>query len=230
MDVVAALGGQSLSNPENILPKLARAMIEDISDTGASVSVAAQISAMISRIASREEYDVVLIDSRAGLSELAAPAVIGLGATALLFGTAQKQTIEGYRALFAALRPLAQRDRVFGRDADWRAMLRPVYAKASLDPDVADRFRDDIYELYSGFIYDAELVGEDDSDSLRFSRDDKEAPHWPLVVPFSPNFVDFDPGRIPNQLTQSFYEQSYRSFLNGIDTIVGDTRMMGGAR
>lgn len=227
VDVVPVLGQRSLENPENILPKLSRAMIEDITKTGESVSVAEQISNMISRIAALEEYDVVLIDSRAGLAELAAPAVIGLGATVLLFGTAQKQTIEGYRALFAGLRLLAQRDVALGRDTDWRTMLRPVYAKASLNQDVAARFRDDLYELYSEFLYDAEGVGGDDIELLRFPRDDFEAPHWPFVIPFSQNFVDFDPSRIPNQFTQSFYEQTYRAFLDGIDDIVASKTMSG---
>jgi MinD-like ATPase involved in chromosome partitioning or flagellar assembly len=111
-------------------------MIEDIIEDR-TVPVAEKISSMISRITEREQYDAVFIDSRAGLSELAAPAVLGLGATVLLFGTAQKQTIEGYRALFAALRLLAQRDKEQQRDAEWRTMLRPVYAKASLDPRVS---------------------------------------------------------------------------------------------
>jgi hypothetical protein len=175
---------------------------------------------MISRITAREQYDVVFIDSRAGLSELAAPAVLGLGATILLFGTAQKQTIEGYRALFAALQLLAQRDTAAGRDADWRTMLKPVYAKASLDAKVSERFVDEMYELYSAHIYDAETEGEDAIDLLRFARSDEIAPHWPLIVPFSQSFVDFDPGRNADQLTQNFYEQTYREFLAGLDAAI----------
>jgi CobQ/CobB/MinD/ParA nucleotide binding domain len=217
VDVLPALGRRSLTHPENVLPKLSRAMIEDIIDDHA-VPVAEQISTMITRISKREQYDAVFIDSRAGLSELAAPAVLGLGATVLLFGTAQKQTIEGYRALFAALRLLAQRDAEQARDAEWRMMLRPVYAKASLDTAVSERFIDDIYELYSEYIYDEEDSGGDAPELLRFARDDESAPHWPLIVPFSQNFVDFDPGQLPGQLTQSFYEQTYRTFLSGLET------------
>jgi hypothetical protein len=98
VDVVPALGRQATMNPENVLPKLARAMIDDIAEDGETISVAGQISTMITHLTARASYDAVLIDSRAGLAELAAPAVLGLGATALLFGTAQKQTIKGYRA------------------------------------------------------------------------------------------------------------------------------------
>ena len=219
VDVIPALGRRSIAAPENVLAKLSRAMIEDITDAG-TVSVGAQISSMIERVAQRNSYDVVLIDSRAGLSELAAPAVISLGATVLLFGTAQKQTVEGYRSLFAALQLLAQRDRALERDAEWRLSLRPVYAKASMDADIAQRYQDDFYELYSAHLYDAETTVEGDEQALRFARDDSAAPHWPLTIAFSQSFVDFDPGRTPSQLGHSFYEQTFRSFLDGLDDII----------
>lgn len=229
VDVLPALGRCSLIHPENVLPKLSRAVIEDVVNDRV-VSVAEQISSMISRITEREQYDAVFIDSRAGLSELAAPAVLGLRATVLLFGTAQKQTIEGYRALFAALQLLAERDVEQKRDAEWRTMLRPVYAKASLDTAVSERFIDDMYELYSTHIYDAEDGGEAAPEALRFVRDDASAPHWPLIVPFSQNFVDFDPARIPDQLTQSFYEQTYRTFLSGLETAMSSGEAASGSK
>ena len=131
VDVVPAFGSRAMWKPENILPKLARAMIDDIGEDGESTSLSSQIATMIERLTARNSYDVVLIDSRAGLAELAAPAVLGLGAAVLLFGTAQNQTIQGYRALFAALKLLAQRDRAAGREADWRLMFKSVYAKQS---------------------------------------------------------------------------------------------------
>ncbi|MEW5966546.1 MAG: hypothetical protein AB1720_06045 [Pseudomonadota bacterium] len=221
VDVIPAIGRKSEAAPENILAKLSRAMIEDVTETG-TVSVGQQVSSMIDRFVALGSYDAVLIDSRAGLAELAAPAVIGLGATVLLFGTAQTQTIEGYRALFAALQLLAQRDAAQGRNSEWRLALRPVYAKASLSTDTAERFHDDIYELYSEYLYDAEVedeVGGQDA-ALRFPQQDSSAPHAPLMIPFNPTFVDFDPSRQPTHLTTAFYEQSFRSFLDAIDRIL----------
>lgn len=224
VDVMPAIGRRSEAAPENILAKLSRAMIEDVTETD-TVSVGQQISSMIERIAALGAYDAVLIDSRAGMAELAAPAVTGLGATVLLFGTAQAQTIEGYRALFAALRLLAQRDAAQGRSAEWRLALRPVYAKAGLNADTAERFRVDIYELYSEYLYDAELEGEAEAEvtALRFTQRDAAAPHTPLMIPFNPAFVDFDPARQPSQLATAFYEQSFRPFLDAIDRILEPT-------
>lgn len=219
VDVLPALGLQAIANPGNTLAKLARAMIEDVTPDGAAVSVAQQIAAMIGRFAQRNTYDLVLIDSRAGLSELAAPAIIGLGATTLFFGTAQKQTIQGYDALFAGLKLLAQRDRAAGRPADWRLMLKAVHAKAGLDAQTLARHRDDLYELFAD-IYDADEGGDGNPEAISFGIDDANAPHWPLIIPFMQGLIDFDPVRRPNQLSFGFYEQAFRPFLNGIDAII----------
>jgi MinD-like ATPase involved in chromosome partitioning or flagellar assembly len=220
VDVVPSFGALAATYPENVLPKLARAMIEEVEDSGDTISVTDQISNMIKRLSLRRQYDAVLIDSRAGLSELMAPAILGLGASVLLFGTAQKQTIEGYRSLFAALRLLAERDRAAGGDASWRLMFKAVHAKASLDPNSAARYRDELYDIFSEFLYDAEEVVSPPSDAITFDIDDPTAPHWPLIIPFNPSFADFDSARNANQLTQSFYEQTFRSFMDGIDEIL----------
>jgi hypothetical protein len=219
VDVLPTLGRQATKHPSNTLPKLSRAMIEDIGSDGASVGVAVQIADMVRRFTERDSYDVVLIDSRAGLSELAAPAILGLGAHVLLFGTAQRQTIQGYAALFAALNLLAERDSTAGKGAEWRLLFKAVYAKAGLDESVAARHRDNLYELFADNLYDVDDT-QDNPDAISFDIDDEEAPHWPLNIPFTQNLVDFDPVQAPSQLSSAFYEQAYRPFLNGIDSIM----------
>lgn len=224
VDVLPALGTASLLHPENILPKLARAMIEDVCPDGGVRTLPAQIGDMLDRLAAKSQYDAVLIDSRAGLAELAAPAVLGLGASVLLFGTPQTQTIEGYHALFAALRPLAQRERANGGAANWRLMLKAVAAKARLGGDGVARYRDDLYDLFAENLYDEEDSGEGE---ITFLIDEEEAPHSPLVIPFNPEFADFDPRRKPEHLAQPFYEQTFRPFLNGLDAFIAGASMSG---
>jgi cellulose biosynthesis protein BcsQ len=220
VDVLPALGREDMAHPSNTLPKLSRAMIEDINADGSSVSLTTQISGMIKRFTERDSYDVVLIDSRAGLSELAAPTMLGLAANVLLFGTAQRHTINGYAALFEALKLLAERDRAAGRRAEWRLLFKAVHAKASLDESVAARYRDDLYDLFADNLYDSDDAQEASVDSVNFDIDDQNGPHWPLVIPFTQNLIDFDPVRTPGQLTAAFYEQIYRPFLDGIDSII----------
>jgi hypothetical protein len=223
VDVVPALGTVAIEHPSNTLPKLSRAMIEDIHSDGAPVTVTVQIADMIHRFTGRDTYDVVLIDSRAGLSELAAPTILGLGATVFLFGTAQRQTIQGYAGLFAALKLLAERDRAAGMRAEWRLLFKAVYAKAGLDESAAARYRDDLYELFADNLYDAEDIQQANTDAVSFDIDDEDAPHWPLIIPFTQSFVDFDPVGAPSQLNAAFYENSYRPFLGGIDSIIASS-------
>ena len=224
VDVVPALGTRSAEVPENILPKLARAMIEDMSETGVSKTPSEQISAMIDQLSQRQSYDAILIDSRAGLSELAAPAVLGLGALVLLFGTAQRQTISGYRPLFSGLKLLATRALERGENSDWRLMFKPVYAKASLDPVVGARYTADLYDLFADNLYDKNYEEDQLDINVNFSADDPDAPHAPLVIPFDPRLTDFDPLWNTHQLTSAFYEQTFRPFLNGLDRALEDLR------
>ncbi len=220
VDVAPVLGRRSLAHPENVLPKLARALIEDVAPDGKTISVADKMSTMIARLEARGGYDAVLIDARAGVSEVAAPALLGLGAAVLLFGTAQRQTIDGYRVLFASLKQLAERDLRSGRDAEWRLSLKAVYAKATLNEDFAQLHRDELYELFANNLYDKEEGDTSQAEEVAFEIDDPDAPHWPIVIPFDPKFADFDPMRVPGQFTQVFYEQTFRPFLTALDAVI----------
>lgn len=224
VDVVPALGSNAFECPGNTLPKLSRAMIEDIDRDGGSISLPVQIMAMVDRFIRRDNYDVVLIDSRAGLSELAAPTILGLSATVLFFGTAQQQTIQGYAALFAAIRLLAQRALAEGSRAEWRQLFKAVLAKSGANPMAGEWYRDEMYGIFADNLYDEDNPMQDDPEAFTFDIDDKEAPHWPLVIPFDSNFVEFDPVRVPTQLNAPFYERAFRPFLDGVDAIISSRR------
>jgi Mrp family chromosome partitioning ATPase len=220
VDVVPAFGREATNNPSNTLAKISRAVLEDFDHDGVPIPVAAQIAVMIQRFVARESYDVVLIDTRAGLAEITAPAMLGLGATVLLFGTAQRQTIRGYEALFAGLKLLAERDRSAGKKADWRLLFKAVYAKAGLARDAAARHRDNLYDLFAENLYDADDADNPEVDVINFDIDDQAAPHFPLIIPFAQSFVDFDPVEVPDQLNAPFYNQAYGPFLKGIDILL----------
>jgi Mrp family chromosome partitioning ATPase len=220
VDVLPVFGELVDEYPANTLPKLARALIEDIDSDGTTVPIGAKISRMLDRFTTRGAYDAILIDCRAGLSEIAAPGILDLGATVLLFGTAQRQTIRGYESLFAGLKLLAERDLRSGRSAAWRMRLKAVLAKASSVGEVAERYRDDLFDLFADNLYDSESDEQDGEEAISYDIDDPTAPHWPLVVPFSQSFMDFDPTRKPDQLSVDFYESTFRPFLSGIDSIL----------
>jgi len=83
-----------MNNPEMMIAKLSRALVEDRS-ANAVVSISDQVRQMVERMAARANYDAILIDARAGMLRLRAAPLLGLGAELLLFGTNQTQTFRG---------------------------------------------------------------------------------------------------------------------------------------
>lgn len=222
VDVLPAFGLQSLSYPGNTLAKLGRALIEDLDESGNAISLSNQIVEMLRRFNERSEYDAVLIDSRAGLSELTAPPILGLGASVFLFGTGQRQTLQGFEALLAALKPLARRDLGQDHPALWRRAFKAVLAKAPASQLAFNQFRDDLYDLFADNLYDADAQQNAEFEGVAYDIDDPTAPHFPTAIFFSPGFLDFDPVRAPDQLSPDFYEAAFRPFLRQIDTMIDD--------
>lgn len=99
-------------------------------------------------------------------------------------------------------------------------MFKSVYAKASLDEQLHEWLIDELYDLFAANLYDAEDEAALSEDDISFDIDDPSAPHFPLIIPFNQNFVDFDPARNPSQLTHPFYEQTFRPFLDGLDALI----------
>jgi MinD-like ATPase involved in chromosome partitioning or flagellar assembly len=99
--VVPAVGSIGDASPQNILGKIARAYLERIGEDGRMISFLDRTRDLVRRLCLRNRYDVVFVDSRAGLNEAAAAAILGLGAEVLLFGVDTPQTFAGYRYLLA---------------------------------------------------------------------------------------------------------------------------------
>jgi ATPases involved in chromosome partitioning len=104
VDVIPAIGKSTLDHPENALAKIARAYLEMPSDADATpITIGGKLRKLVHFCAATERYDVILVDSRAGLHETTAAAMLALGGDLLLFGTNQPQTFQGYSLLFAHL-------------------------------------------------------------------------------------------------------------------------------
>lgn len=206
IDVVPAFG--SATRPENYLGKLARALL-DTGPEGTALPVRVKISRLLDALTSDQSYDAVLIDVRAGLAELAAGPLLGIGATVLLFGTAQRQTIEDFRLLFAHLASLVEPAPETGSPWD---TLRVVLAKAAPDAAQNQWFVEALYGLFQEYLYEE----QDGLEGFNFQEDDPAAPHYPVPIAMNPLFADWDPTRRPNDLTQPFYESSFRPFLDAL--------------
>jgi len=212
VDVAPAVGTATLDSPQNMLAKLSRALLEDPNPTGAATPVRDQLRDFVDRLVLRRPYDAVLVDARAGLTELAAGALFALGATTMVFGVNQMQTFEDLRFLFAYL---ARMPHPLDPELDWRRRFKFVHAKADPQDDDGNEetFRDKLYEVLSEEFYEEEKIG-DESGTLNFSFDDPQALHAPLTINFDFPFMRFDPVLRPTQLKRETYRAAFAEFLS----------------
>ncbi|MET9350864.1 KGGVGR-motif variant AAA ATPase [Streptomyces termitum] len=169
--------------------------------------------------------DVVLLDSRAGIHDIAAVTISRLCDLALLFGTDNAQTWQGYGDLFAAWLSSGQAPAI-------REKLRIV---ASMVPDSPLRpqaaylrsFRDHAWECFS-LLYDDDVPALAPDTSSREPRlspfqlnpgnftpslEDDAAPHHPIPILFEPGLVGLDTVAVPGWQDNAFMEAAYRDFL-----------------
>lgn len=228
--VVPAIGRRTIDNPHDALSKIARSYLEDIKDDGKIVSLSEQLNEMVSRFEKTDEYDVVLVDSRAGLHETTAAAILGLGAEILLFGLDQPQTFLGYRLLLAHLArfPIQSED-------DWRDRLQFVHAKASESSEkrkAADQRFSALYDLVmtpTPLLDDLraeEVLTAEDFD-FEWRQEDEpivevEAfePSAALHILDDTRYRDFDPVLDREILASSTYASTFGTLLDYGDMIV----------
>jgi hypothetical protein len=214
VDVVPVVGKKSDAHPENFLAKLSRGMIEGLANEE-PISVAGKIARLIDGLENRRSYDLVLVDARAGLAELTAGPLLALGANSLLFGTSQPQTFQALNFLFAHLAFLRSED----VESPWRR-LKMVHAKAASTSSAREQFKDKSWELFLKYIYE-EVKGVDDG----FSHDvgDRDAPHYPIVIPMDTAFTDWDPVSEPSKLLPLYYQRTYEELLKYVDDLIKES-------
>lgn len=209
--VVPAVGQRCRAFPQNVIGKISRAYLDDVSDDGERRStLLEQMRTMIDELASQHHYDAIFVDARAGLNETTAATVQGLGADVLFFGVDTPQTWDGYRYFLAHL---ARFKPAVGAN-DWRFRLKMVHAKASRNEESLARFRDNAFELFAEHLYDEIQQNEiGKQDVFGFDLDDPTAPHfgWPIYVDQS--YYEFDPVSNRTQLSPERYEASFGPFI-----------------
>ena len=196
--VAAAMGQQE----QDYLAKLARAYA-DVPGPEGPVRMGARMRRLVELLEAREQPDVVLIDSRAGLHDLAAVAITSLADTALLFATDSAQTWAGFRQLFSHWQ---RRRGVVAQVRDRLAIVRALTPKTDREHGVK-RFQDRAYKLFAETLYDEippqsntqDMAAADTLDLFHPSEADEAAPHFPILVDWDERFLEFDPALRPEQ-------------------------------
>lgn len=218
--VVPATGRVTNAQPGGFIAKLARAYLESASP-GEGSTLAARVSRMVTQLENRISPDAVLIDSRAGLHETAATAILHLDADVLLFATDQPTVWEGYRFLLAQLAQMAH-FRPANLDDDWRLRLKMVHAKAGQTQSATDRFRSNAYQLWLDCLYDeapadVRAGAPGASEPFTFSLEDDAAPHDPLTILSDPRFERFNPLEDLNAEAEVAVKATFGSFVSALD-------------
>ena len=185
---------------------------------------AQRVYRLVSDLEMQEQPDVVLIDSRAGLHDLAAISIMGLASYAFLFATDSAQTWQGYRLLFShwQIHPS-----ILKNVRDKLIMVQGLFPESE-QIIRKNSFLEKSYTLFSDTIYETISPKPDPDnnpeaeDVFNYDMNDTSAPHYPLLIKWNNRFQEFDPLLISKGLfTDQDIAASFGNFLDGVQQRLG---------
>jgi hypothetical protein len=214
--VIPAFG----SKTGDYIPKLSRSYLPTVTSDG-TMDFAARLALMLERLEKLEQPDIVLLDSRAGIHDIAAIAITRLQAMAFLFGVNTSQTWDGYQLLFGHWRQQPQRLESF---RDYLRIVSGLTPDPSISPAYLKTFAERSYDLFSNNIYEQDRIDENspiDLSAFNFDMSDDQAPHTPLVIRWDDALRAFDPIRFPDHLEKTLYEKVFGHFVKEAERLCG---------
>jgi CobQ/CobB/MinD/ParA nucleotide binding domain len=172
------------SNPGEYISKLGRVWMPKVSAETGRENWSARLQRLVTKLEERWKPDVVLIDSRAGIDEIASACVTDLGANlVLLFALDGEQTWTGYNILFdfwnknGVAATIRERLQIVG------AML-PEEGRI----DYFEGLSQNAYDLFTKNLYDEIPPDADSTGYWSFDLSDENAPHYPWGVRWNRGF------------------------------------------
>ncbi|WP_186042777.1 tyrosine-protein kinase family protein [Burkholderia gladioli] len=210
-------------NESAYLSKLARVYV-DVPGISGPQRFGDRAKRLVEALEAVERPDIVLIDSRAGLHDLAAISISTLADLSLLFATDGQQTWEGYRQLFLHWN---RRPTVLRHIRDRLVFVRSMLPETN-QAEAFESFRSRSYELFSDYMYDEiKPNGQgfdtvDEADKFNFPLDDVDAPHHPLTIRWSQRLVEFDPLRdeANGGVGDADIDFAFRPFVDRVKSLV----------
>mgnify|MGYP003374635163 CR=1 FL=1 len=169
-----------------------------------SMQFADRLAYLIDELERAHEPTVVLIDSRAGIHDLAAITITRLRATAFLFLIGTQQTYDGYRLLFSQWQGTAVGEEVRKR----LQVVASQVPKLGRD-EFLKQFQLDSWNLFADTLYDPQN-SEDSSKTptpFHFDLRNPAGPHSPLITLWSDAVQQWSPIGAPDSIGAS--DKSY---------------------
>ncbi len=173
--VVPAYGRE----PGEYINKLGRAWMPKLRSDGSQEVWTQRLARLLLELEARWMPDIVLLDARAGIDDVAAACVTDLGAgTILLFAIDGDQTWDGFKLLFRHWRQVSSIENI--RD---RLQLVAAMIPDARSDDYISTLIEHGWDLFTNELYDEIPADQASSGSLwNFDKDDDSAPHFPLLV------------------------------------------------
>lgn len=200
--------------PGEYVAKLGRVWMAKHSAETGTESWSKRLMRLISELEDRLAPDVILIDSRAGIDEVAASCIADLGAAlVLLFAIDGEQTWSGYRVLLQHWNRAGQAQAI-------RERLQVVGAMIPDDEGRIEYFeglRERAWNTFAEELYDEIPAGESTAERFSYDEADESAPHYPWPIRWNRGFTSLRSlhTRLEN-VDQAEVEAVFGSLLAGL--------------
>ena len=165
-------------NPGEYISKLGRIFMPKLLEDGRREPWNCRLSRLVGQLEQQWNPDVILIDSRAGIDEIASGCVTGLEASlVLLFASDSTQTWTNYRILFDHWGRMGLIERIREKLQVVGAMLPDTGTK-----EYFSGLRENACNLFTQTMYDEVPPGEISGDRWNFEEFDELAPHYPWAI------------------------------------------------
>jgi hypothetical protein len=171
-------------DPGEYISKLGRIWMPAQKDDTVREPWQTRLNRLIDELEKRYKPDIVLVDSRAGIDEVASACVAGLGAgLVLLFAVDSDQTWSGYDILF----------RHWLRNSMVKEIRGRLQMVAALIPETrqqeyVDEFCEHSWDLFTGTVYDPIPSDNPDLEYFNYDISNDDAPHFPWRVMWNRGF------------------------------------------
>ena len=172
-------------DPGEYVAKLGRVWMPKIDNHGSREPWSSRLHRLLLELEKYWQPDVILIDSRAGIDEVASACITDLGAKGvLLFSIDGEQTWSGYSILFrhwhrtGVVREIRERLQLVG------AMIPETNAI-----DYFDGLRERSWTTFAEELYDEVPAGEPADAFFSFDQADETAPHFPWPIRWHRGFA-----------------------------------------
>jgi hypothetical protein len=219
--------------PGEYVSKLGRVWMPGFTAEGHRRNWSERLQRLILALEQKHQPSIVLIDSRAGIDEVASACVTDLGAQRIyLFAVDSLQTWQGYRMLFDHWRLhgvapiIRERLQVVGA-------LIPTWGDGAFTQ-ATQQLRENAYSLFSGSLYDeawpeadedADGLGSPPADLFNFDLPDRTAPHNPCAIGWNQAFAAIE--SLHDRLQATDPDQIklvFGSLLTDLQVIIGDNQ------